>query len=349
MEKWQLSLRNAINSVDGLTERFQLPLEKLRCVAETFRFRVTPYYLSLIREKGDGIYRQCIPDEQELNGSPELMDDPLSEEQFSPVPNIVHRYPDRCLFLVSNQCAMYCRFCTRKRKFHTPMCVDRMHIDQGIEYIRSHGEIRDVLVSGGDPFLLDDDRIEYILKNLRAIRHVEILRIGTRTPCVLPERITVKLTAMLKKYHPLYINVHFNHPDELTEQSVKALGRLADAGIPLGSQTVLLKNVNDNPATMKLLMQKLLAARVKPYYIFQTDLVFGTEHFRTSLDCGLKIIDQLRGWTSGLAVPQYVIDLPHGGGKVPLLPEYLREKKGNILLFRNFNNECFEYPDLDSK
>lgn len=347
MEKWQLSLCKAIDSTDELARRFHLSPERLKHVAEVFRFRVTPYYLSLIREKGDGIYRQCVPDELELEGSPELMDDPLSEERFSPVPNIVHRYPDRCLFLVSNECAMYCRFCTRKRKFRTPMCVDRMHIDQGLDYIRQHPEIRDVLVSGGDPFLLEDDRIEYILKNLRAISHLEIIRIGTRTPCVLPERITVKLVSMLKKYHPLYINVHFNHPDELTPQSVRALNRLADAGIPLGSQTVLLKGVNDRPEVMKLLMQKLLAARVKPYYIFQTDLVFGTEHFRTPLSCGMEIIDRLRGWTTGMAVPQYVIDLPNGGGKVPILPEYRVSKKGNVCVFRNFCGEKFEYPDLE--
>ncbi len=346
MEKWQLALRKAVDSADELAGRFHLSPERLRRVADVFRFRVTPYYLSLIREKGDAIYRQCVPDEQELNGSPELMDDPLSEEQYSPVPNIVHRYPDRCLFLVSNECAMYCRFCTRKRKFRTPMCVDRAHVDEGLAYIRSRPEIRDVLVSGGDPFLLEDDRIEYILKNLRAIPHVEIIRIGTRTPCVLPERITKKLVSVLKKYHPLYINVHFNHPDELTVQSVRALSRLADAGIPLGSQTVLLKGVNDNPETMKLLMQKLLAARVKPYYIFQTDLVFGTEHFRTPLSCGLEIVDRLRGWTTGMAVPQYVIDLPNGGGKVPILPEYQMEKKGNVRVFRNFCGERFEYPDL---
>ncbi len=346
MEKWQIQLHNAVNSPEELARRFQLAPEKLRRVAEAFRFRVTPYYLSLIQEQGDGIYRQCIPDEEELNGSPELMDDPLFEERFSPVPNVVHRYPDRCLFLVSDRCAMYCRFCTRKRKFRTPMCIDRAHIDEGLEYIRAHREIRDVLISGGDPFLLDDDRIEYILKNLRAIRHVEILRIGTRTPCVLPDRITLKLTRMLKKYHPLFINVHFNHPAEVTEQSTRALGRLADAGIQLGSQTVLLKGVNDNPEVMKKLMQKLLAARVRPYYIFQTDLVYGTEHFRTPVAAGLKIIDALRGWTSGLAVPQYVIDLPNGGGKVPLLPEYQVQKTGNVLTFRNFNGELFQYPDL---
>ncbi len=226
------------------------------------------------------------------------------------------------------------------------MCVDRKHLDEGVKYIRDHSEIRDVLISGGDPFLLDDDRIEYILSSLRPIPHVQILRIGTRTPCVLPERITGKLVSMLKKYHPLYINVHFNHPDELTPESVKALGKLADAGIPLGSQTVLLKGVNDDPEVMRLLMHKLLMARVRPYYIFQADLVYGTEHFRTPLEKGLEIMDGLRGWTSGLAVPQFVVDLPNGGGKIPLLPEYKCKEDGKTLTFRNFCDETYEYPDI---
>ena len=346
MEKWQMSLRKSVCDVNELADRFQLSAERLREVATAFQLRITPYYLSLIRNKGDAIYRQCVPDEHELEGHEDLMDDPLSEEKHAPVPCIVHRYPDRCLFLASNQCAMYCRFCTRKRKFRTPMCVDRKHLDEGVKYIRAHSEIRDVLISGGDPFLLDDDRIEYILSSLRPISHVQILRIGTRTPCVLPERITGKLVSMLKKYHPLYINVHFNHPDELTPESVKALGKLADAGIPLGSQTVLLKGVNDDPEVMRLLMHKLLMARVRPYYIFQSDLVYGTEHFRTPLSKGLEIMDGLRGWTSGLAVPQFVVDLPRGGGKIPLLPEYKCKMEGNTTTFRNFCGETYEYPDV---
>ncbi len=346
MEKWQQSLRKALCSVDSLAEKYHLPAERLREVASAFRFRVSQYYLSLIQEKDDPIWKQCIPDPKELEGCEDLMDDPLSEEKHSPVPCIVHRYPDRCLFLVSNQCAMYCRFCTRKRKFRTPMCIDRAHIDEGIEYIRSHAEIRDVLISGGDPFLLEDEKIEYILKNLRPIRHIEILRIGTRTPCVFPERITLKLTRMLKKYHPLFINVHFNHPRELTPQSVAALGRLADAGIPLGSQTVLLKGINDDPVVMKELMQKLLAARVRPYYIFQTDLVYGTEHFRTPVSKGIEIIKAIRGWTSGLAVPHFVIDLPSGGGKVALVPDPLVSRDGKKLKFRNYCGEVYDYPDL---
>ncbi|MDD5598768.1 MAG: KamA family radical SAM protein [Victivallaceae bacterium] len=346
MEKWQKSLQKSVKDVGLPAKLFNLPEDKLREVAHAFQFRVSPYYFSLLREKGDAIYRQCIPDELELEGSEKLMEDPLGEDESSPVPNIVHRYPDRCLFLVSNQCAMYCRFCTRKRKFGTRDRIDPSKLEAGFDYIRQHPEIRDVLISGGDPFLLEDSGIENILKRLRAVDHIQILRLGTRTPCVLPERITVKLTRMLKKYHPLFINVHFNHPDELTPQAVKALARLADAGIPLGSQTVLLKGINDDPIVMRLLMQKLLAARVRPYYIFQADLVYGTEHFRTPISKGLEIMRQLRGWTSGLAVPYYVVDLPGGGGKIPLLPEYVRNVEDHNIVFSNYCGQVCSYPDF---
>jgi lysine 2,3-aminomutase len=347
MEKWQKSLQKSISDVGYIAKRFGLDEAKLREVTKAFQFRISPHYFSLIKEKGDPIYKQCIPDEKELSGSEHLVEDPLGEEKSSPVPNIVHRYPDRCLFLVSNQCAMYCRFCTRKRKFGTHDCIDPTQLEPGFKYIEQHTEIRDVLVSGGDPLLLPDERIEAILKRLRAIKHVEILRIGTRTCCTLPERITPKLCRMLKKYHPLFINVHFNHPDELTPDAVKALGRLADAGIPLGCQTVLLKGVNDDPAVMKRLMQKLLMARVKPYYIFQTDLVFGTEHFRTPVSKGLEIMHALRGWTTGLAVPYYVIDAPGGAGKIPLLPEYITKHEGNKFTIRNYCGQMCEYPDIE--
>ena len=346
MEKWQRSLGKSVTDIRFVAEKFGLDADKLGKVAAAFQFRVSPYYFSLIKEKGDPIYRQCIPDERELEGDEELMDDPLNEDKSSPVPNIVHRYPDRCLFLVSNQCAMYCRFCTRKRKFGGHGSIDPTRLEPGFKYIEEHAEIRDVLISGGDPLLLPDERIEAILKRLRAIRHVEIIRIGTRACCTFPERITAKLCRMLRKYHPLFVNTHFNHPDELTPQSTAALGRLADAGIPLGCQTVLLKGVNDDPAVMKRLMQKLLMARVRPYYIFQTDLVFGTEHFRTSIAAGLRIMDALRGWTTGMAVPQYVIDLPCGGGKVPLVPEYLEKRDGDKLVFRNYRGDSFNYPDI---
>ncbi len=346
MEKWRRSLQHAMRDVGELARKFDLDADRLAEVTANFGFQVSPYYLSLIERKDDPIYRQCIPDERELRGSAELMTDPLGEDPHSPVPCVVHRYPDRCLLLVSDRCATYCRFCTRKRKFRQPGGVDRAHIDEGIAYIRQHSELRDVLVSGGDPLLLGDDELEYILRNLRAVEHVEIIRIGTRTPCVLPERITRQLCGMLKKYHPLYINVHFNHPRELTPQAVAALGKLADAGIPLGNQTVLLAGVNDDPAVMLELVRKLLAARVKPYYLHQTDLVYGTEHFRVPLKKGLEIMDALRGWTSGLGVPQYAIDLPGGGGKVTLVPEYCVERKCNSFIFRNYCHEYYEYPEI---
>ena len=346
MEKWQISLGNSVTDAGILSRRFGLDCETLQRVSEVFPFRITPYYYSLIEEKGDPLYLQCVPDIRELEFSGDLLDDPLGEEADTCAPCVVKRYPDHCLFLVSKECSMYCRFCTRKRKFRTGMCVERANIDCGLEYIRRTPEIHDVLVSGGDPFLLEDDKLEYILKGIRSIKHVEIIRIGTRTPCVLPERITRKLCSMLKKYHPLYLSLHFNHPRELTERSCAALSRLADAGIPLGSQTVLLKGVNDDPATMRTLMCALLAARVKPYYIFQCDLVYGTEHFRTPLKRGVEIIDSIRGWTSGLAVPHFGLDLPRGGGKVTLVPEYCTGRDGRVFKFRNYRGDIYEYPDV---
>lgn len=350
MERWQRSLAKSVDALHALAKRFDLPEERLQRVADAFRFRVSPYYLSLIREKGDPIYRQCIPDERELEDDPDLLDDPLGEETHALCPGVVERYPDRCMLYVSNECATYCRFCTRKRLFRGQTCQEWQAsgpaLQRAIATIAKHSEIRDVLVSGGDPFLLTDDRIEAILKALRAIPHVEIIRIGTRTPCTLPERITTKLVRMLKKYHPLYVNVHFNHPRELTPESTCALARLADAGIPLGSQTVLLKGVNDDAETMKALMQGLLKARVRPYYLFQCDLIYGTGHFRVPVAKGLEIIRAQRCFTSGLAVPHYVIDLPRGYGKVPLTPEYLVRRDGDRLLFRNYLGELCEYPDV---
>ena len=346
MERWQKSLREAVTDIGAVARRFGLDEAKLREVAEAFRFRVSKYYYSLIREKGDPIYRQCIPDPAELEGNADLMDDPLAEERHSPAPNLVQRYPDRCLLLVSNECATYCRFCTRKRKFGACGGIDTSNLEPAFQYIETHAELRDVLVSGGDPFLLTDERLGEILRRLRAIPHVEIIRIGTRTPCTLPERITLKLARTLKQFHPLYVHVHFEHPDELTPAAVKALARLADSGIPLGCQTVLLKGVNDDPKVMKALMHKLLQARVRPYYIFQSDLVYGTEHFRTPLEKGVEIIRSLRSWTSGLACPHFVIDLPDGGGKVPVSPDYLLKRDGRRLTFRTYRGETRTYPDV---
>ena len=342
MEKWRKILQDSVTSLQELAQKFDIPLDKLAAIESEFNVKITPYYLSLIKEKGDPIYKQVIPDDRELQDNG-LFEDPLAEDSDSPVPSIVHRYPDRCLFLVSHICASYCRFCTRKRKVGDPTKISFKFFDQGIEYIQSHPEIRDVILSGGDPLLLGDDKIEYILQKLRCIQHVEIIRIGTRVPCFLPHRVTSKLVKVLKKYHPLFINVHFNHPDELTPLAVKSLERLANAGIPLGNQTVLLKGVNDNPETMKRLMQKLLLARVKPYYIYQADMVFGTEHFRTNVAKSLEIIKALRGWTSGLAVPHFVIDAPGGGGKIPLIPEYVIKMDDEEVVLRNYQGKIFRY------
>jgi len=342
MERWQKMLKKSTTDPKVVAKKFDIPEEDLDPLIQTFDMRITPYYMSLIKEKDDPIYKQVIPDKKELENHG-LSNDPLAEDRDSPVNNIVHRYPDRCLFLVSHVCASYCRFCTRKRKVGDPTKISLKYIDEGIEYIRDHTEIRDVIMSGGDPLLLSDGKLEYILQKLRCIQHVEIIRIGTRVPCFLPHRITTKLVKMLKKYHPLYMNVHFNHPDELTPIAVKALGKLADAGIPLGCQTVLLKGVNDDPEVMKKLMQKLLLARVRPYYIYQADYVFGTEHFRTRVEKGLEIIKALRGWTSGLAVPHFVIDSPGGGGKIPLLPEYVVKITDEEVVLRNYEGKIFRY------
>lgn len=341
-ENWRKVLKRSITSAKVLSEKFGIPLEELEAVARKFKIRITPYYFSLIKKKDDPIYKQVVPDIRELEHN-DLFEDPLAEDKDSPVNNIVHRYPDRCLFLVSPTCASYCRFCTRSRRVGDPNKINMKFIDEGIEYIRQHAEIRDVVISGGDPLLLEDSKIEHILKSLRAIPHIEILRIGTRVPCMLPQRITPNLVRMLKKYHPLFMNVHFNHPDELTPVAMKALGRLADAGIPLGNQTVLLKGVNDDPEVMKLLMQKLLRARVKPYYIYQADMVDRTEHLRTSVQKGLDIIESLRGWTSGLAVPHFVIDAPNGGGKIPLIPEYVTRITDKEVIMRNYEGKVFHY------
>jgi lysine 2,3-aminomutase len=344
MEIWQKLLQASITRPSEVTRRFGIDPRPLEAVAERYPMRINPYYLGLIRSVGDPIWRQAIPSEEELHDTVCPID-PLNEENQSPVPNLVHRYPDRALFLVCSECAMYCRFCTRKRKVGGEnMIIDQKSIDGGLAYIRSHPEIRDVILSGGDPLLLSDDRLEAILKGLRAIPTVEIIRIGSRVPVVLPQRITPALVRMLRRYHPLYINTHFNHPDEVTETSARACGRLADVGIPLGNQSVLLRGVNDDPEVMKRLMQKLLTIRVKPYYIYQADMVQGTNHFRTSVEEGLAVIQALRGHTSGMAVPAYVIDAPGGGGKIPLLPEYLQHLGSDVVL-KNYRGDLYHYAN----
>lgn len=317
-----------------------------------FPMSITPYYLSLIDVqdyRNDPIFRQAVPSSAELVTGIEDMEDPLAEDQDSPVPHITHRYPDRVLFHISNVCAMYCRHCTRKRKVGDIDSIpNKATIQEGLAYIRSNGRIRDVLLSGGDPFMLSDEYLDWILTELRYIPHVEIIRIGTRTPVVLPYRITEKLTAMLKRHHPIWINTHFNHPREMTSTARTALARLADAGIPLGNQTVLLAGVNDCPRIMKRLMHRLVQNRVRPYYLYQCDLSEGLTHFRTPVGKGIEIVESLIGHTSGLAVPTYVIDAPGGGGKIPVTPNYLISWSTNKVVLRNFEGIITTYKEPDS-
>jgi lysine 2,3-aminomutase len=345
MELWQEFLASAIRTPAQLSRRFPgIDVEAMERVAEVYPMCVTPYYLDLIRQLSDPIAKQCIPDPAELD-SFGLVSDPLAEESMSPVPCVVHRYPDRALFLVSTQCAMYCRFCTRKRKVRTDWSVSEEMRREGLAYIERTPEIRDVVVSGGDPLMLSDGLIDSILSGLRRIPHVEVIRVGTRAPCTLPQRITPRLVNTLRKYHPLYVNTHFEHPRELTPEAVRALARLADAGIPLGNQSVLLRGVNDDPAVFLELNRRLLAARVKPYYMFQADLVDGTAHFCTPIETGLNVIRGLRGHTSGMAVPHFVIDSPGGGGKIPILPEEYVRREGRQVILRNFRGHLHLYND----
>jgi lysine 2,3-aminomutase len=347
MESWQELLKKSITDPTDLARSFGFDPEPMRQVAARYPMRINPYYLSLIHQVGDPIWKQAIPDARELHDSACHVD-PLDEENQSPVPNLVHRYPDRVLFMISSTCAMYCRFCTRKRKVGcAEMAITDKSVATGIEYIREHPEIRDVILSGGDPLLLSDARLDSILCRLRAISHVEIIRIGSRVPVVLPQRITPSLVRVLRKYHPLYLNTHFNHPSEITAESAAACARLANVGIPLGNQTVLMRGVNDDPLVMRRLMQQLLVIRVRPYYIYQADLVQGTDHFRTSVEDGLEVIKALRGHTSGIAVPAYVVDAPGGGGKIPLLPDYLQQL-GREVLLKNYRGDLYRYPNAEA-
>jgi len=311
-------------------------------VHEDFPLRISRHYLSLIEEPGDPIWLQAVPDLREL--SDDGATDPLDEEADSPVPYLTHRYPDRVLLRVSDRCAMHCRFCTRRWRIANPDPIPEQIIEDAIDYIRAHREVRDVIVSGGDPLMLSDRELEVILSALRAIPHVEIIRIGSRVPVTMPERVTPELCAMLRRFHPLYLNTHFNHPREITPESAKACALLADAGIPLGNQSVLLKGVNDDPGVMKQLVQGLLAIRVRPYYLYQMDLVRGTAHFRTPVASGLDIISALRGHTSGLAVPHYVIDAPGGGGKIALLPNAVVSQDDDHLTLVNYKGTLHTYP-----
>jgi len=346
MENWHESLAGSVTDLDELSRSFPMDTGALKAVIERYPMRITRYYLGLIRHVGDPIWRQCIPDPQELEDD-QLSPDPLNEEGLTAVPGLIHRYPDRVVLLVSATCSTLCRFCMRKSRMGCCAEVEKLStLRAGLEYIEKTSAVRDVILSGGDPLLLNDEYLKEILKGLRRIPHVEIIRIGTRVPVTLPDRITPRLCRMLKSFHPLYINTHFNHPLEITDQSASACMRLTHAGIPLGNQTVLLKGVNDRPEVMKDLMQKLLTIRVRPYYIHQADLVKGAGHFRTSVDKGLTIMAGLRGHTSGMAVPYYVIDLPGGKGKVPILPDDVK-REGKTLLLRNYLGELVEYQDLE--
>lgn len=395
--RWQTQLSNSIVTPSSLSEYFKenasykdipsyIDLSDLEKITKKYPMRITPYYLSLIKSVGDPIWKQAVPDLSELSDTVNI-DDPLNEEPQSPVPSIIHRYPDRVIFLVSNQCAMYCRHCMRKRKVGTEKekiksgstncedgkdnadqhnlnnlaaqqnshclqekyyqnngdCQDDSYIGQGLEYIEKNKNIYDVILSGGDPLLLTTEKLDKILFKIRQFNHVQTIRIHTRVLCTLPFRITDNLASMLEKYHPLYVNTHFNHPSEITDEAARACETLVRAGIPLGCQTVLLKGVNDNPEVMIDLMRKLIKIRVKPYYLHHPDPVAGTAHFRSSLETGLNIMKAMRGNLTGIAIPQYMLDLPGGYGKVPVLPDYIKQIDGNRAVVENYQGRTCEY------
>jgi lysine 2,3-aminomutase len=349
---WRWQLRNRITTTAQLEKIIALTESEYQALQRgdsTLPFAITPYYASLVSPDNplDPIRRAVVPVVNELVVSPGEAHDPLGEDSHTPVPGLVHRYPDRALFLVTDYCSNYCRYCTRSRMVgrsqDTTSIQERW--EKAFAYIEQHSEIRDVLMSGGDPLTLPDETLEYLLKRLRSIKHVELIRIGTKTPAVLPQRITPQLVRMLKRYHPLWISIHTMHPDEQTSEMKKACERLADGGIPLGSQTVLLAGINDDIPTMKSLMQGMVRMRVKPYYLYQCDPIIGSSHFRTTVDKGLEIYQGLRGHTTGYAVPTYVIDAPGGGGKIPLLPQTCLGRDGNDVLLKNYEGNIYRYPD----
>ncbi|KIH76197.1 L-lysine 2,3-aminomutase [Geoalkalibacter ferrihydriticus] len=343
MELWQQQLKASLTTPAQLAERFALDAAALEAVCARYPLRITPQYLDLIEEPGDAIWRQCVPDVRELHDD-QAQVDPLNEDHLAPLSHAVHRYPDRVLLLVAGTCATYCRFCTRKRKVGCRgMEVSFGEVMAGIEYVARTPSVRDVILSGGEPLLMSDLLLKEILERLRRIPHVEIIRIGTRAPVVLSARITPSLCALLRQCHPLFVNTHFNHPRELTPEAMEACLRLADAGVPVGNQTVLLRGVNDDAATLEELFRALLKLRVRPYYLHHMDLVRGTGHFRTRLETGLEIMAALRGTLSGLAIPHYVVDLPGGRGKVPIVPESV-EKLGDVAVLRAPRGERVEFP-----
>ncbi len=354
---WKWHIRNTIKTVSSFEKALGITFsdrerKKHELTLRKFPLGITPYYLSLIDVedyKNDPVFLQSFPSPKELVIERCDMTDPLHEDEDSPVPGITHRYPDRVLFHVSNLCSMYCRHCTRKRKVGDQDSIpSKSQLEQGIEYIRNTPQVRDVLLSGGDPLMLSDEKLDWLLTQIREIEHVEVVRIGTRMPVVLPYRITDKLVNMLKKHHPLWVNTHFNHPREVTDSSRRALTKLADAGIPLGNQSVLLAGVNDCPRLIKTLNHKLVKSRVRPYYLYQCDLSEGLSHFRTPVGKGIEIMESLRGHTSGFAVPTYVIDAPGGGGKIPVMPNYIISWASNKVVLRNYEGVITTYTEPES-
>lgn len=348
---WHWQLFHRITTAQQLYRYFEPTKEEQEALEhrdQLFPFSITPYYLSLIDsdDPNDPIRKSVIPRSAEQKVSFGEALDPLSEEKTSPVPGIVHRYPDRALFLATSFCSVYCRYCTRSRLVGGHSELLSAQWEPALHYLATHSEIRDVIISGGDPLTLSDERLHYLLDRFKEMKHIEMVRIGTKVPFVLPQRITPSLIQVLKSYQPLYINIHATHPNEFTEQSQKVCNRLADAGIVLGSQTVLLKGINDSSEILKRLFHNLLRVRVRPYYLFQCDPIIGSEHFRTTIEQGKSIMDGLRGHTSGLAIPYYVVDSPGGGGKIPILPDYEIAHNQNGLCLRNYEDRHFTYPDF---
>ncbi len=349
---WRWQVRNRIRSAVELARLIDLSAEEREAILRhtgPLPVGLTPYYASLIdpHDPLQGLRRTAVPVPDEYLRAPGEADDPLAEDDTSPVPGLVHRYPDRVLFLVTGLCSVYCRYCTRSRMVGAggEYSLKKAQLERALDYIAATPCIRDVLISGGDPLSLDDERLDWLLARLRAIPHVEFVRIGTKNPVVLPQRIAPALVRVLRRYHPLWMSLHFTHPDELTPEVAEACGRLADAGIPLGSQTVLLRGVNDDVETMRRLMHGLLRIRVRPYYLYQCDPISGSAHFRTPVEKGLEIVRGLRGHTTGYAVPTYVIDAPGGGGKIPLTPDYVVGREGDDLLLRNYAGQVYRYHD----
>ncbi|AVQ32308.1 MULTISPECIES: L-lysine 2,3-aminomutase [Fusobacterium] len=348
---WHWQVKNRIESLEDLKKYITLSAEEeegVKKTLETLRMAITPYYFSLmdINDPNCPVRKQAIPSIKEIHKAEADLLDPLHEDEDSPVPGLTHRYPDRVLLLITDMCSMYCRHCTRRRfagANDDAMPMDR--IDKAIEYIAKTPQVRDVLLSGGDALLVSDETLEYIISKLRAIPHVEIVRIGSRTPVVLPQRITPELVEMLKKYHPIWLNTHFNHPKEVTPESKKACELMANAGIPLGNQSVLLRGINDCVHVMKRLVHDLVKMRVRPYYIYQCDLSMGLEHFRTPVSKGIEIIEGLRGHTSGYAVPTFVVDAPGGGGKTPVMPQYVISQAPHKVVLRNFEGVITTYTE----